>query len=179
MQNFLASIALVAIASPAYAGDVIEYATVTSVKPRWENVSVNIPVTKCKDVEVPIYSMQQLHSDGATGGDVLTGMIIGGLLGKGITGKDNGAAAGAVFGGMVAADKKRNNTHSQRVITGYQLDRQCSRVSRWETQERLKNYLITYNWNGTYGQNYTLNHYQVGDKIPITVTLQANQYDYA
>mgnify|MGYP006118567959 CR=1 FL=1 len=171
MQNFLASIALVAIASPAYAGDVIEYATVTSVKPRWENVSVNIPVTKCKDVEVPIYSMQQLHSDGATGGDVLTGMIIGGLLGKGITGKDNGAAAGAVFGGVIAADKGQG---SERVITGYSLERRCTNIDRYETQERIKNFRISYELDGTYGQSYTYNRYRVGDRIPVSISIQAN-----
>ena len=169
MKKLLVAAAFIGLAPIANAE---AYAIITHVEPNYENVRVNVPTTSCRDVEVPIYGVVQ--RGGASGGDVLTGMIIGGLLGKGITGKDNGAAAGAVFGGMVAADKKRNNTHSQRVITGYQLDRQCSRVSRWETQERLKNYLITYNWNGTYGQNYTLNHYQVGDKIPITVTLQAN-----
>lgn len=174
MQKFLASVALlIAATSTANAADIVEYATVTSVKPRWENVSVNVPQTVCTEIRVPIYSLQQSRT-GAGAGDVLGGMIIGGLLGKGITGKDNGAAAGAVFGGMIAADKKQNSIEQTSVITGYNLERQCKQVNSWERQERIKNYRITYEWNGQYGQNYTLNHYQVGDKIPITITLRAN-----
>ena len=45
---------------------------------------------------------------GASAGDVLGGMIIGGLIGKGASGDDKGAAAGAVIGGMIAADKNQN-----------------------------------------------------------------------
>ena len=37
---------------------------------------------------------------------LIIGMIVGGILGKGITGKDNGAAAGAVMGGVIAADAR-------------------------------------------------------------------------
>ena len=59
---------------------------------------------------------------GASGTDVLGGMIIGGLLGKGITGKDNGAAAGAVLGGIFQADKKQNK---QNQIVGYRQQQQC------------------------------------------------------
>jgi len=32
-------------------------------------------------------------------------MIIGGIIGKGVTGDDKGAAAGAVLGGVIGADK--------------------------------------------------------------------------
>ena len=98
MKKLLATIALIGCTTTAYAE---AYATVTQVKPNYENVRVNVPRTTCRDIEVPIYGMVQRN--GASSGDVLTGMLFGGLLGKGITGKDNGAAAGAVFGGMIAA----------------------------------------------------------------------------
>jgi len=173
MKKLLAALAFIGCTTTALA-DAKAFAVITSVKTNWENVSVNVPKTKCRDVEVPIYQWEQTHSNGASGGDVLTGMIIGGLLGKGVTGKDNGAAAGAVFGGIIAADKKHNTMESRRVIIGYNIERSCTKIQQWETQERVKNYRITYVWNDTYGQSYTANHYKVGDRIPITVSLQAD-----
>ena len=68
-------------------GNVVDY---------YNNVVVSTPHEKrlCEEYQVPIYGLQ----GSVDGGDVLMGMIIGGLLGKGVTGQDNGAAAGAVFG---------------------------------------------------------------------------------
>lgn len=90
------------------------------------------PTTRreCVTVDVPIYGTVQ--GQGASGGDVLTGMIIGGLLGKGATGKDNGAAAGAVIGGIIAADKK----NSQKVITGYRQEQRCENVTHFTTSQK-------------------------------------------
>ncbi len=67
-------------------------------------------------VDVPQYSTQrvcrQISSGNSAGGDALAGMIIGGLLGKGVTGDDKGAALGAVMGGVVGADKSTGKTTS-------------------------------------------------------------------
>ena len=57
----------------------------------WQEVSVPITQTFCRN--------------GSAGTDALTGMIIGGIIGKGVTGDDKGAAAGAVLGGVIGADK--------------------------------------------------------------------------
>jgi uncharacterized protein YcfJ len=57
----------------------------------WQDVSTPITQTYCK---------QKSGGQGA-----LEGMIIGGLLGKGITGDDQGAIGGAVIGGVIGADK--------------------------------------------------------------------------
>ena len=59
----------------------------------------------------------------------ITGMVLGGLIGKGATGKDNGAAAGAVIGGIIAADKKQG---SQQVV-GYKQVNQCSENTTYTT----------------------------------------------
>ena len=59
--------------------------------------------TVCNIVDVPIYGKT---GGGASAGDVLGGMIIGGLLGKGVTNKDNGAPVGAVIGGMAIPIKR-------------------------------------------------------------------------
>ena len=92
-------------------------ATITNIEPRYIKSYQNVPSTQCQDVQVPIYGTVQ--GNGASGGDVLAGMILGGILGKGVTGKDNGAAAGAVLGGVIAADNKKTkrDTRSKLVTT--------------------------------------------------------------
>ena len=144
------------------------YATITNIKTNYQTVWQNVPSTQCQDVQVPIYGTVQ--GQGATGGDVLTGMIIGGILGKGATGKDNGAAAGAVIGGIIAADK---GNKSKQVITGYTTERQCSEVMVRQETRQVKNYRITYEWDGIRARSYTYNQYNVGDRIPVSVSIVA------
>ena len=91
-------------------------------------ITNNAPVseTRCQEVKVPVYG----QSSGATGGDVLAGMIIGGILGKAATGKDNGAGVGAVAGALIATDKANKNK-----VVGYQLQEQCSEVVVYRNSE--------------------------------------------
>jgi len=118
MKYLIATISLIAVtAMPAFAEAVTDhFKTVTKRTPYTETV--------CNIVDVPIYGNV---GGGASAGDVLGGMIIGGLIGKGITDKDNGAAAGAVIGGMIAADKKQN----QQGIVGYRQEEQCKNITRY------------------------------------------------
>ena len=99
------------------------YATVVEQTPYTRQV--------CQNVEVPIYGTVTRQGGGASGGDVLTGMILGGLLGKGATGKDDGAAAGAVLGGIIAADKA-NKPRTETVIKGYKTELQCENVTEYK-----------------------------------------------
>ena len=104
----------------------------------YNNVVVSTPHEKrlCEEYQVPIYGQQ----GSVDGGDVLMGMIIGGLLGKGVTGQDNGAAAGAVFGGVIAADKA-NKT----VIQGYKTETKCRTEVRYSDRtERRYTHSISY-----------------------------------
>ena len=160
-----AALAMVVACAPAYAETF--RATITKVEPNWGYRDVSVPTTHCQNVEVPVYGTVQ--GGGASGGDVLAGMIIGGLLGKGITNKDNGAAAGAVLGGVIAADK--NNSRQQ--IVGYKTERQCQQVVSYETERYLKNNKIYFTWNGINGSAYTYNNYSIGTQIPITISIQA------
>ena len=160
-----AALAIVVACAPAYAETF--RATITKVEPNWGYREVSVPTTHCQNVEVPVYGTVQ--GGGASGGDVLAGMIIGGLLGKGITNKDNGAAAGAVLGGVISADKNR----SKKVVTGYTTERQCQQVVSYETERYLKNNKIYFTWNGVNGSAYTYNNYNVGTQIPITISIQA------
>lgn len=146
-----------------------EYATITNIKTNYRTETVTQPQQRCQDVQVPIYGRTQ--GNGASSSDVLGGMIIGGLLGGTASGKDAGAAAGAVIGGLIAADQGKQG---KQVITGYQTQRQCETVYVQSNQRTVKNYRITYEWNGIRGQSYTYNNYRVGDRIPVNVSINAN-----
>ena len=169
MKKLLATIAILGFATAAHAET--RYANVTQVQPNYQTVYMNVPRQECYDVEKPIYGTVHKNGDAATG--ALTGMIIGGLLGKGVTGDDGGAAAGAVMGGIIGADKGSKPRREQ-VITGYRTVRECSEVMVREQQREIKNYTITYRWNGITAQSYTFNRYSVGDRIPVTVSINAN-----
>ena len=107
--------------------------TTATIEDVYATVVEQTPYTRqvCQNVEVPIYGTVTRQGGGASGGDVLTGMILGGLLGKGATGKDDGAAAGAVLGGIIAADKA-NKPRTETVITGYKTERQCENVTEYK-----------------------------------------------
>ena len=86
----------------------------------------------CENVKVPIYSSVQVQGD--AGGGALLGMILGGILGKGVTGDDGGAAAGAVLGGVIGADKNQSRTEKR--IVGYENERQCGDRTKYVTSTR-------------------------------------------
>jgi len=167
MRKLLTTVALLSVASTANAET--RYANITQVQPNYQTVYMNVPRQQCQDVDVPVYG--SVKGNGADGGDVLGGMIIGGLLGKGATGKDDGAAIGAILGGIVAAE---NGKKPNQQIIGYRTERQCYEVMTREQQREIKNYTITYRWNGITSQSYTYNRYNVGDRIPVTVSINAN-----
>jgi outer membrane lipoprotein SlyB len=127
MKKLLTILSLVAVtATPALAETSKAY-----IEDHYKTVLEQKPYTVevCKNVQVPVYGQT---GSGASAGDVLGGMIIGGLIGKGVTNKDNGAAAGAVIGGMIAADKNQ----SKQTITGYRTETQCQMETRYEETER-------------------------------------------
>jgi uncharacterized protein YcfJ len=170
MKKFLIATSLVAAtASPALA-ERQAMATITSVEPNYRTVYMNVPRQECYNVEVPVYG--NVQREGNAAGGALTGMIIGGLIGKGATGKDDGAAVGAVIGGLIGADKGAKPKNEQ-VVTGYRTERQCKEVMVREKQTEVKNYTIRYEWNGATGKSFTYNNYRVGDRIPVSVNINA------
>ena len=144
MKLILSMIVAIAIMnSSAYASGTVSYGNVVQINPIYTNVRQQQPNKVCRNVDVPVYGTVQ--GNGANGGDVLSGMIIGGLLGKGATGKDDGAAIGAIIGGMVAAE---NGNKGQQVITGYRTERQCTTEYEYVNTQVVNEYDIVYNING-------------------------------
>ena len=145
MKSILISAALV-VATPAMAET-----TRATIEDVFATVVESTPYTRqvCQNVEVPIYGTVTRQGGGASGGDILGCMILGGLLGKGVTGKDDGAAAGAVLGGIIAADKA-NKPRTETVITGYKNERQCQNVTEYkDVNKKVYDYsIITWTVNG-------------------------------
>lgn len=74
--------------------------------------------TRCETKSVPY----QETIKGGKPGEVLGGAVIGGVLGKAVTGKDGGAVAGAIIGGAVV------NESSKRTVTKYKEVETCTQV---------------------------------------------------
>lgn len=143
------------------------YAIITNVTPNYSYTRSYTQEKSCQIIEEPIY--RGISANVTKSGDVLTGLVLGGLLGKGVTGKDKGAAAGAVLGGIIAAN--RNNTKS--TIIGYRKVPNCEIVQSPQTVKTIKNYRIDYEWGGIFGSSYTHNNYHIGQHIPISVNIIA------
>jgi len=126
-----ASLVALVLASSAHAN---ERVTDVKVFDHTRIVNKEFPVnrTVCKDVKQPVYGNVQKQGDAA--GGALAGMIIGGLLGKGVTGKDDGAAAGAVIGGLIGADKG-SKSKTEREVIGYEYVTQCNDVTEYVTEK--------------------------------------------
>lgn len=118
-------IAALAAATPAMAN---EQATKVKVFDHTKTIVQYIPTTQyvCNDIKKPIYGNVRKQGNAAEG--ALAGMIIGGLIGKGVTGDDGGAAAGAVIGGLVGADKGAKPKDSKEII-GYEIVESCKEVT--------------------------------------------------
>lgn len=148
-KTLMSALAFIFVSNVSYASGISSNATVISVEPVYHNT-------------VPIYekhcyiSREQVYSSNS--GDVFAGIVIGGLVGKGLTGKDDGAAIGAILGGLAAADKPRgvyyqNVQRCENTIIGY--------------EKTINHYLVTYRYNGELYQEKTYRSFVVGQKIPI------------
>jgi len=143
------------------------YARVVQIEENYETITEYSPIKICRDEEVPIYGNSNQNNNNS--GNVLLGMILGGVSGKVITGEDGGAAVGAIAGGLIGA----NNNNSGNQIIGFRTVQTCTMEKKEVNSTRLKNYRITYDFHGALGTSYSYNSYLVGDKIPVNVSVIA------
>jgi uncharacterized protein YcfJ len=144
MKKFLIAatlIAGIATSATAHSAELRMRVQVDESEPNYVTKNIRQPNQQCSTVDVPIYGSS---GGGANAGDVLGGMIIGGLIGKGAAGNDKGAAAGAVIGGMIAADKKKGNQQ----IVGYRQEQRCTTTYTNERVEEISGYKVYYTLNG-------------------------------
>lgn len=133
---------VIGLANTAHAGNITTTGEVIRIEPIYTQVSNRQPKQICGNVDIPVYGSGGNNNAGA---NALAGMIIGGILGKGVTGKDNGAAAGAVIGGIIGADKGQNNG---RQIIGYRSEYRCSTEYQSVQSNIVNEYRVTFNVNG-------------------------------
>ena len=143
------------------------FAKVVQIEENYEIITEYSPIKICRDEEVPIYGNTNQNNNNS--GNVLLGMILGGVSGKVITGEDGGAAVGAIAGGLIGA----NNNNSGNQIIGFRTVQTCTMEKKEVNSTRLKNYRITYDFHGALGTSYSYNSYLVGDKIPVNVNVIA------
>ena len=157
MKKFLMATAIIAgIATSASAhAEMRIRVQVTDTEAVYSTKTIQTPRQTCSTVEVPIYGNT---GGGASAGDVLGGIIIGGLLGKGASGNDKGAAAGAVIGGMIAADKKKGNQQ----IIGYRAEQRCSTTYSTEQVDKANGYKVYYTLNGERFHTHSHRYVQPG-----------------
>ena len=111
----------------------------------YRTVYEDVPYTTQECVNVQVHNNQ-----GSAGADALAGMIIGGLLGKGLTGNDDGAAIGAILGGIAGAEDNAKRNRNTQPTT----QRKCTNVTRYTREERTvySHTTITFKVDG---QTYT------------------------
>ena len=62
--------------------------TVQSIEPVYSSTNIYTPETRCRNVKVPVYG-KVVSGNGASGADVLGGMVVGALIGKALTNDNN------------------------------------------------------------------------------------------
>lgn len=151
LLSIAATIAL--FASPVFAGtQYISGKVVTSTYVS-SYAYEDVPVQRCYNVS---------ENRPSNGGDVLTGMIVGALIGKGAVGTDQGAAVGAVIGGVIAGDN--NSRHSSRQVCETVWERQqVYRGGQYETVIMLD--------TGGYQTFFTERRYGYNERVSFPITL--------
>jgi uncharacterized protein YcfJ len=125
MKKFLiAGVMASVMSTAAYADNIRVKVPVLDSQPNYVNKTISQPVQSCNTVEVPIYSS--------------------GVLGKVLGGNDKGAAAGAILGGVVGANKSQNGKQ----IIGYRQEQRCTTTYTNQQIQETAGYTVTYELAG-------------------------------
>ena len=77
-----------------------------------------------------------------------------------------------VLGAIIGADVANKRADSQQLLDTSQEQR-CNKVRFYE-HKSLKTILLHYEWRGIQGSTVTYNNYRVGDRLSVTVSIQAD-----
>lgn len=155
--NFIV-FSMIFYSSMSYAQTV--YGTITNVSENWTYENRRVPHEQCTKVRVPITRNNNRSSAGV---DALAGMIIGGIIGKGISGNDKGAAAGAIIGGVVGAD---NHSKSK---PEYREERRCVIKYEYISESVQAGYIVDYMYEGHLYRFTTFKRYKAGDRLKLHI----------
>ena len=137
----LVAVALMAMSSVSLAGTEIITVPVIDVQPVTQRVGVPQTQRVCTVENVPV----QTTVNTSTAGDVITGAIIGGVIGHqigdGRQRKDN-RNIGAVLGGMIGGSSKNQTIVGQRQVE------QCQNQTTYVYENRIRGYEVTYELEG-------------------------------
>lgn len=161
MKNTIAAIAVSLFPSVVFADG--NYALITAVHPVYKDNYVTEYKTHCYDVKVPIY-VQKRGSDG----DVLTGAIIGGVIGNQL-GSGSNKDAMTVLGVIIGADQGSRST--RQVVRGYTMEERCDTESYQVNEPYVSHYKIRYEYNGVEYNDTTNRHYTLGQRVKIRTSL--------
>lgn len=153
-------------ASPALAQSQYVYAEVLETRPVYQSVTVASPQEECWEEEVRV--RESRHNQSRT--PVLISTIIGGALGNAVGNNKSsqrvGTVVGAVLGHSVGRDIVQANRQPQ--PARYQTVQHCETVTRYDDEERLVGYQVTYRYNG---EEFTVRADQdPGDRIRLRVS---------
>jgi uncharacterized protein YcfJ len=158
IRNIL-SIAAIFCASSAMAdGYTTRQGVVVDVDAVYSNSYEYKVQEQCFETQVPVYQRRQ-----GSGGDVLAGAIIGGVIGNqfgGGSGKDALTVLGAIIGAD-AASKPRDE------VAGYVSEWRCEMVQVPQETRIFNHYQVTYRMNGKLYRINTNRMFEVGQRITI------------
>jgi uncharacterized protein YcfJ len=158
-KSAILALTITLIASVSYAdGYTRKTATVVDVEPQYVYSYVPSTQEQCSQVQVPVYGQTNPSPN-----DVLTGAIIGGVIGNqfgGGSGKDIATALGAVIGANKAGQPRSG-------VVGYQTEYRCQLVTVETETRHFDHYRVTYKYKGHYYAIETNKLYEVGQRIYI------------
>jgi uncharacterized protein YcfJ len=130
----------------------------------------NVPQESCTIVDVPIYGGGQ-----ASAADAITGAIIGGVIGNQV-GKGKGNDAATIFGAIIGAKAAEENAKKNgKNIVGYKQVQQCEITYIRITESVVVGYETTVElYEDMIHTFVTHRSYQVGQIVPVTMTLTLN-----
>lgn len=162
MKKIISTIALSLLPSVVFAEG--NYAFITAVHPVYKDNYITHYKTNCYDVKVPIY-VPKRGSDS----DVLTGAIIGGVIGNQI-GSGSNKDAMTVLGVIIGADQGSRRT--RHVVQGYTMEQRCDREAYQVNEPYVSHYNIRYEYNGVEYTDTTNRHYTLGQRVNIRTSLE-------